>query len=656
MGHFATNSGFSSTHKSDNCQVTYVAFIAHAHSMKERHIQGTTFRVVGRISLFTPSDRNHNPPMASTLDSKEKIFHGIAVSSGIIQGKILVLDPGHAESPRRRPIAEKAVNGEIRRLENALVETRKQLSEIRVDVAKRIGDSDAQIFDAHLLVLEDAVLIDQVTHFIRDERINVEFAFSEVMNRYTQALHEVKDDYLRERASDLHDVAGRVLNNLTGRDTGKDLRHLREPCIIISHDLTPSMTAQLDRDHVLGFATDVGGKTSHTAIMAGSMGIPAVVGLKNASHEITSGMFALIDGINGLVIINPTDQTLFEYGQLEKKQEDLYARLAEIKEAPAVTQDGVHVTLSANVEQISDAAAVLECGAQGVGLFRTEYLFLDREELPTEEEQFLSYQKIATALTPEPVIFRTLDIGGDKLPGFWKGTSEENPFLGWRAIRFCLQETEIFCTQLRAILRASAEGNIKLMYPMISGVDELDEANRLLEQCKAELRTKGEAFDENIEVGVMIEIPSAVMTADALAARADFLSLGTNDLIQYTLAVDRLNEKIAHMYDPTHPALLRLIELTIESGKRHNIWTGVCGEMAGDPVMVPLLIGLGVDELSVAPPMVPQIKHLIRQIKANEARKLAQDALNAETSVDISVRSKTLVKRVAPGLFESLPG
>jgi len=594
--------------------------------------------------------------MASTLDSKEKIFHGIAVSSGIIQGKILVLDPGHAESPRRRPIAEKAVNGEIRRLENALVETRKQLSEIRVDVAKRIGDSDAQIFDAHLLVLEDAVLIDQVTHFIRDERINVEFAFSEVMNRYTQALHEVKDDYLRERASDLHDVAGRVLNNLTGRDTGKDLRHLREPCIIISHDLTPSMTAQLDRDHVLGFATDVGGKTSHTAIMAGSMGIPAVVGLKNASHEITSGMFALIDGINGLVIINPTDQTLFEYGQLEKKQEDLYARLAEIKEAPAVTQDGVHVTLSANVEQISDAAAVLECGAQGVGLFRTEYLFLDREELPTEEEQFLSYQKIATALTPEPVIFRTLDIGGDKLPGFWKGTSEENPFLGWRAIRFCLQETEIFCTQLRAILRASAEGNIKLMYPMISGVDELDEANRLLEQCKAELRTKGEAFDENIEVGVMIEIPSAVMTADALAARADFLSLGTNDLIQYTLAVDRLNEKIAHMYDPTHPALLRLIELTIESGKRHNIWTGVCGEMAGDPVMVPLLIGLGVDELSVAPPMVPQIKHLIRQIKANEARKLAQDALNAETSVDISVRSKTLVKRVAPGLFESLPG
>ena len=344
----------------------------------------------------------------------------------------------------------------------------------------------------------------------------------------------------------------------------------------------------------------------------------------------------------------------FEYGQLEKEQENLQDKLAEIRDAPAITLDGREIMLSANVEQITDTVAVLECGAQGVGLFRTEYLFLDRKTLPDEEEQYTSYQRVAKAIAPEPVIFRTLDIGADKISHAIGETDEANPFLGWRAIRFCLARPDIFRTQLRALLRASAGGNVKLMYPMISGVDELDQANELLEECKAELRAEGTAFDEDLEVGIMIEIPSAALTANGLGERAKFFSIGTNDLIQYTFAVDRLNEKVADLYDPTHPALLRLLQMTIEAGQRHGIWTGVCGEMAGDPAAVPLLIGLGVDELSVAPTMLPQIKYLIRRLKHTETQALALRALECESSVDVLVQSRALVQRAAPGIFHTV--
>ncbi|MSU42142.1 MAG: phosphoenolpyruvate--protein phosphotransferase [Pedosphaera sp.] len=585
----------------------------------------------------------------------EQIFKGIAASPGVVQGKVLVLDSDHIEAPQRRLVPEKKVAAEIDRLKAALVRTREQIRDVQARVRQRLGASDAEIFEAHALVLEDQVLIDQVTRFIREERVNAEFAFHQVTAQYTQALDEVQDEYLRERASDLRDLSGRVLQNLTGKEAHHDLRRLSEPCIILAHDLTPSTTAQLDRENTLGFATDVGGKTSHTAILAGSMGIPAVVGLKDAVRAMASGDFVLLDGFNGLIIVNPTDQTLFEYGQLERRKIDLHAKLAEIRTSPAITLDGQRVILSANVEQISDTAAVLDCGAEGVGLFRTEFLFLERDTLPTEEEQYISYHRVASALHPHTVIFRTLDIGGDKLAGMWQGAPESNPFLGFRAIRLCLQETGIFCTQLRALLRASAGGNVRVMYPMISSVDEFDEANRLLEECKAQLRQARVPFDEKLEVGAMIEIPSAALVADALARRARFFSIGTNDLIQYTLAVDRLNEKIAHLYNPTHPALLRLIQMTVEAGKRQGIWTGVCGEMAGDPALVPLLLGLGVDELSVSPPMVPTIKHLIRRLKLSEAREMAQAALQSESSVDILARSRALVQRVAPGLFESQP-
>jgi phosphotransferase system enzyme I (PtsI) len=408
----------------------------------------------------------------------------------------------------------------------------------------------------------------------------------------------------------------------------------------------------MDRSKVLGFATDIGSKTSHTAIMARSLRIPAVVGLKNASEEMESGQYALLDGFNGIVIINPTDQTLFEYGQLIRKQVTLEEKLRDIISKPAVTLDGHRVFLSANIEQAADTQAVLESGAEGVGLFRTEYLYISRDHLPSEEEQYQAYRQVVTALKPHSVLIRTFDLGGDKFLSHLQVPTEMNPFLGWRAIRFCLQERDIFRNQLRAILRASAEGNVKMMYPMISGLDELNQANALVEEYKAELRKEGVPFDENMEIGAMIEIPSAVMIADALAKRVKFFSIGTNDLIQYSLAVDRMNEKIAHLYEPTHPAILRLIKATVEAARRNNIWVGVCGEMAGEPVLTALLLGLGVNELSVAPPLVPQVKFMVRRLKATETVALAEFALGCESGSEILARCQDLARQSAPSLFE----
>ena len=591
-------------------------------------------------------------PVSNAAFKGEHIFRGIGVSPGVIRGRIVVMDHDHNEEPARRHIPKEKHPAELDRLQSALAETRREISTIQNQVQKNLGDSESAIFDAHILVLEDSTLIGEVKRFVETENVNVDYAFHEVAEKYAHALGKVEDEYLRERTADIRDVASRVLNHLTGHSQ-QDLSHITEPYILVGHDLTPSQTASLDRELAQGFATDVGGKTSHTAIMAGSLRIPAVVGLKDASENVVTGDYVLLDGFNGLLVVNPTDQTLFEYGQLEKEQEDLQVKLLEIRDTKAVTLDGHEIMLSANVEQISDTAAVLDCGAQGVGLFRTEYLFLDRKTLPNEEEQFTSYSRVAQALAPEPVIFRTLDIGADKISHAIGETDEANPFLGWRAIRFCLARKDIFRTQLRALLRASVSGNLKVMYPMISGVEELDEANALLEECKSELRAEKTEFDENLEVGIMIEIPSAALIADVLGTRAKFFSIGTNDLIQYTLAVDRLNEKVADLYDPTHPALLRLMQMTVEAGKRHRIWTGVCGEMAGDPAAVTLLIGLGINELSVAPTMLPQIKYLIRKLKYSETQQLVQEALECESSMDVLVRARAMAQRAAPGVFQT---
>jgi phosphotransferase system enzyme I (PtsI) len=589
--------------------------------------------------------------MPDPAKNGEQIFKGIPVSTGVCRGKIVVLDRTRPSiSKQRIPPEQKAE--EVNRLEKALILTRHQILDIQHRVSQGMGAEEGSIFDAHLLVLEDRTLLDAVNQIIQNDGVNAEYAFHSVAERYAATLAAIEDDYLRERATDMRDVTARVLNNLLGREEEADLRYLKDPCIIISHDLTPSNTAQLDKRNVLGFATDVGSKTSHTAIMARSLRIPAIVGLKDASARLESGQYALLDGFNGLIIVNPTDQTLFQYGQLIKKQVTLEEKLRDIVLKPAVTLDGQRVVLSANIESPADTEAVKSAGAEGVGLFRTEYLFINRELPPGEERQFEAYREAARALKPMPVVIRTLDLGGDKFLAHMPVPREMNPFLGWRAIRFCLQERDIFREQLRAILRASAEGNVKMMYPMISGLDELNQANVLVEEYKNELRQEKLPFDENIEIGAMIETPSAVVVADSLAKRLKFFSIGTNDLIQYSLAVDRMNEKIAHLYEPTHPAIVRLIKATVDAAHNHNVRVSVCGEMAGDPVLAPLLLGLGVDELSAAPPLVPPVKFLIRRLKLTEAKDLAQFALQSESASEICARCQELASQIAPSLFE----
>ncbi len=589
--------------------------------------------------------------MAEHAKAGEQIYKGIPVSSGVSRGRILVLHKKEASIPKYN-ISEAEAPKQVQRLEQALVETRREILEVQRQVNEGVGAENASIFDAHLLVLEDPILIDEVTRLVASRRINVEWAFHEFSEKYVATLARIDDEYLRERVADIRDVTQRIMNNLLGRADSGAIAKLHEPCIIIAEDLVPSQTAILDKKMVLGFATDCGSKTSHTAIMARSLQIPAIVGLQDASEHLKSGDYALLDGYTGHLIINPTEQTLFEYGQLARRQVTLQEKLRDILEQPAVTLDGSRVVLSANIEQPGDAESVRRCGAEGVGLFRTEYLFINREVLPTEEEQYIAYRQVAAALKPSPVIIRTLDLGGDKFLSHLQVPSEMNPFLGWRAIRFCLQEKEIFRAQLRAILRASAEGNIKMMYPMISCVAEVEQANALVEEYKCELRREGLAFDENLEIGAMIEIPSAAIAADTLAKKVKFFSIGTNDLIQYSLAIDRLNERIAHLYEPTHPAVLRLIKMTVDAAHKHGLWCGVCGEMAGDPELIPLLLGLGVDELSAAPGIVPQVKFLIRRLKLEEAKRLAESSLQSESGVEILNRSQTLAREIAPSLFE----
>jgi len=590
--------------------------------------------------------------MAERLQKGEKILRGIAVSDGVCRGKILVLHRARHVIAQRH-ITEAEVIVEAGRFEKALVQTRQQVLEVQRKVVENLGAKEADIFEAHLLMLEDSALVGEAVRIIKEEKVNAEYAFHTVAERYSDALLTANDEYLRERAADMRDLTSRVLDNLLEVKDTFDLHHLAEPCILVSHDLSPSTTAQLDKKFVLGFATDIGGKTSHTAIMARSLGIPAVVGLQAATQELDSGDYALLDGYSGTVIVNPTDQTLFEYGQLEKIKASLEEKLHEIRDQPAITLDGKSIHLSANIEDQSDIQAVIANGAEGVGLFRTEFLFIDRDSLPTEEEQYKVYREVAAALKPNPIIIRTLDLGGDKFASHLQLAQEMNPFLGWRAIRFCLAQPELFRAQLRAILRASAEGNVKMMYPMISGLDELNKANAIVEKCKNELRAEGKPFDANMAVGAMIEIPSAALIAGTLARRTKFFSIGSNDLIQYTLAADRTNEKVSHLYEPTHPAILQLIKATVDAAHQHGNWTGVCGEIAGDTCLTPLLIGLGVDELSVAPSVVPHVKYMVRRLKLSEAQALAEFALQCESPSEIYKRCQEQARAAAPGLFES---
>ena len=571
-------------------------------------------------------------------------FEGAGVSPGMACGKIHVVRDDLDDVPRYR-IAPSQVPDEIGRFETALIQTRMQILEMQQRIAESIGAKDAAIFDAHLLVVEDRTLIDEVLRKLETDLCNVEWVFQEVATRYAETLNKIDDPYLRERALDIQDVTKRVIRNLQGK-APKTFLVLSEPHILVAHNLTPSDTASINRANVLGVATDLGSRTSHAAILARSLNIPAVVGLHDITAKLETGQHVLVDGSDGLLIVDPAPETIAHYADLESKRARVVAQLKELRTTRSTTRDGRHIVLSANIELQEDVESVAANGAEGIGLYRTEFLYLNRTTLPTEDEQFETYREVAERVRPDPLIIRTFDLGGDKLaPGTVDITDELNPFLGWRAIRLCLEHIDIFKTQLRAILRASVVGNIKIMFPMISGLEELRGAKAVLAECHEELRRSGIPLSEEIEVGAMIEIPSAALCANVLASEVDFFSIGTNDLIQYTLAVDRVNEKIAHLYEPTHPAILRLLRIITEAAHAHHIWVGVCGEMAGDVALVPLLLGLGVDELSAGATLVPRIKRAVQSLAIPECRDLVEETLKLNTASEILARCLELADK-----------
>jgi len=574
-------------------------------------------------------------------DSKEIRFRGAGVSPGLARGVIHVVRDD-LDDVARYHIEPSQIGNEIARFEAALVQTRVQILELQQKIAEAIGAKDAAIFDAHLLVVEDRTLIDEVLRRLETERCSVEWVFQEVASNYAETLSKIDDPYLRERALDIQDVTRRIIRNLQGK-APKPMLSAAEPHILVAHNLTPSDTATMNRQLVLGIATDLGSRTSHTAIIARSLNIPAVVGLHDATDKLESGQHVLLDGYAGVLIVDPTSETLSYYGEMEIRKDRVTKELRQLRETPSTTSDGRHIVLSANIELPGDVEAVSENGAEGIGLYRTEFLFVNRGTLPSEEEQYQTYRKVAERVKPNPLIIRTFDLGGDKLAvGTVDVGDELNPFLGWRAIRFCLENIDIFKTQLRAILRASAVGNVKIMFPMISGLEELRHAKAVLDECRREV---GEKKTAKMEVGAMIEIPSAAISADTLAREVDFFSIGTNDLIQYTIAVDRVNERIAHLYEPTHPAVLRLLKMIAEAAHANKIWVGVCGEMARDVALIPILVGLGIDELSVGARSVPRVKMAVRSLAVPECQQLVNEVLQLQTSSEILARCLELATK-----------
>jgi len=585
----------------------------------------------------------------SDVAHPETRFQGVGVSPGIARGTVFVFSHDE-EEPLVRNIPEEDIPKEVTRFEAALIATRGQILEMQHRIAEKIGAKDAGIFDAHLLVVEDRTLIDEVLRTLAKDKVNIEHIFKTIAEKYAKTLGEIDDAYLRERAIDIIDVSRRVINNLLGR-SHRPLSAIETPHLLIAHNLTPSDTAQLNRQLVLGFGTDIGSRTSHTAIMARSLGIPAVVGLHDVSDTLRTGDQILLDGYNGIIILHPTEQTLWEYGELEVKKSLVTQELTRLRETESKTRDGHHVTLSANIELPEEVELVHKHGAEGIGLYRTEFFYINKPELPDEEQQYEVYRRVAENTKPGGVIIRTLDLGGDKFTSSLDLPQELNPFLGWRAIRFCLEKVDIFKVQLRAILRASAAGNVKMMYPMISGIEEWRKAMVILEVCKAELRAEGKPFDETMEVGAMIEVPSAAIIADILARECSFFSIGTNDLIQYSIAVDRLNERTAHLYEPTHPAIVRLLKTIVDAGHAHGRWVGVCGEIAGDVVLTPLLIGLGVDELSAGAVVVPRVKRAVQALEVGACLKLVEEVLHMDNAAAILARCEAEARANYPELL-----
>ncbi|PLT45218.1 phosphoenolpyruvate--protein phosphotransferase [Paenibacillus sp. FSL W8-1187] len=558
-------------------------------------------------------------------------WKGTAASPGIAIAKALRLEPA-AAIPERRAVADS--EAEAARLKAAVAEAKEAIEAIRRSTLERMGEQKAEIFEAHLFLLDDPELIEATEDKIRDERINAESALHEVAAGIAELLRSMDDELLRERAADVGDVAGRVVRILEGRDGGT-MSGLSEETILVAEDLTPSDTAQLDLDYVKGFLTEVGSRTSHSAIMARSLELPAIVGAGREAGRIETGTMLVLDAVEGVVLVDPSAEELERYRLLKREYEEKMARLRGFVDRPSVSADGHEIELAANIGSVADVAKVLESGADAIGLFRTEFLYMGRSSLPTEEEQFSVYRHVLEKMQGKRVVIRTLDIGGDKELPYLDLPKESNPFLGRRAIRLCLAEEELLRVQLRALLRASAYGRLAIMFPMIAVASELRDAKRILAEERAKLERDGVAVSSGIEVGLMIEIPAAALNADALAREADFFSIGTNDLIQYTMAADRMNESVAYLYQPHHPSILRLVEMVIRASERHGRWTGMCGEMAGDPDAIPLLLGLGLHEFSMSASTVLSAREQISRLSRADCAELARQALELESQDEV---------------------
>ena len=561
------------------------------------------------------------------------MISGIPASPGIVFGKALVLKEEKIVLDMQK-IKDSQVDEEIARFYAGREAAVEQLNSIKARAYQSLGEEKAAIFEGHLMILEDEELEEEIIDYLRSNHVNAAVAANVVIDQQVAILSEIDDEYLKERAGDIRDIGNRLIKNILGMHI-VDLGEINEEAILVAYDLTPSETAQLNLDKVLGFVTDIGGRTSHTSIMARSLELPAIVGTNNVTELVNTGDFLILDALNNVVYVNPSQEDIQRLKALQAKLADEKAELAKLKDLPALTLDGHRVDVVANIGTIRDIEGAERNGAEGVGLYRTEFLFMDRDQLPTEEEQFIAYKDVVEAMNGNLVILRTMDIGGDKELPYLDLPKEMNPFLGWRAIRIALDRREILNAQLRAVLRASAYGKLAVMFPMIISVEEIRELKSVIEELKVELRNEGKAFDENIQIGVMVETPSAAVNAKFLAKEVDFFSIGTNDLTQYTLAVDRGNELISHLYNPMSPSVLSLIKQVIDASHAEGKWTGMCGELAGDERATVLLLGMGLDEFSMSAISVPRIKKLIRNVNYQDAKLLAEKALQQPTAAEI---------------------
>ncbi len=556
---------------------------------------------------------------------------GIAASNGIAIAKAFKLIEPEL-TVVKATISD--VEAEINLYKEALVKTTEELQKIKVKAAQNLSEEEAAVFDAHINMANDPELLSQTTDKIKSESVNAAYAFDEVSNMFIMMFESMDNEYFRERAADIKDIKKRILAHLLGVKVN-DPSTIDEQVVIIAEDLTPSDTAQLDRNFVKGFATNIGGRTSHSAIMARSLEIPAVVGTKTILEDVKDGDMIILDGLEGNVIVNPTAEQVAHYEEVAKQYEAQKAEWAKLKNEKTVSKDEQHVELAANIGTPKDVEGVLANGGEAVGLYRTEFLYMGRDNFPTEEEQFEAYKAVLEAMGDKPVVVRTLDIGGDKELPYLHLPKEMNPFLGYRAIRLCLDDTDLFRTQLRALLRASAYGKLRIMFPMIATLNEFRSAKALLLEEKAKLVAEGVTVSEEIEVGMMVEIPSAAVLADQFAKEVDFFSIGTNDLIQYTMAADRMNEKVSYLYQPYNPSILRLVKMVIDAAHKEGKWTGMCGEMAGDQTAIPLLLGLGLDEFSMSATSILPARSLISKLSKAEMADLAAEALNKSTVEEV---------------------